>query len=174
MLRMLLIAAIPILSILVNGRDSLFGPQAGRARRASVRAMRPDGTRVPEGSGRGRELQAPPPASMAVPNGSAAVEQTSPGSRSAAKLVASFDGLGFGFEGPQGAAALRNPSDNSLAVGPDHIVQVVNSRMAIYTKQGHRFPTTGQVLYGPVNTNNVFRGFGGRCEARNNGDAVVR
>jgi hypothetical protein len=25
-----------------------------------------------------------------------------------------------------------------------------------------------------VNTNNVFRGFGGTCEARNNGDAVVR
>ena len=30
------------------------------------------------------------------------------------------------------------------------------------------------MLYGPVNTNNVFRGFGGTCEARNNGDAVVR
>ena len=29
-------------------------------------------------------------------------------------------------------------------------------------------------MYGPVNTNNVFRGFGGTCEARNNGDAVVR
>ena len=29
------------------------------------------------------------------------------------------------------------------------------------------------MLYGPVNTNNVFRGFGGACE-RNNGDAVVR
>jgi hypothetical protein len=30
------------------------------------------------------------------------------------------------------------------------------------------------VLYGPVETRNVFRGFGGGCEARNNGDAVVR
>ena len=174
MLRVLLIAAVPVVSILVNGRDShLFGPQAGRAR-PSLRAARSDGTGAPAGSGRGREIQAPPPASMAVPDGSARVEQTTPGSRPAAKLVASFDGLGFGFEGPQGAAALRNPSDNSLAVGPDHIVQVVNSRMAIYTKQGRRFPTTGQVLYGPVNTNNVFQGFGGRCEARNNGDAVVR
>src|SRR5262249_47724868 len=27
---------------------------------------------------------------------------------------------------------------------------------------------------GPVPTNNVFRGFGGACESRNNGDAVVR
>ena len=59
-------------------------------------------------------------------------------------------------------------------MGPDHIVQTVNSRMAIFTKTGRRYKETGRVLYGPVNTNNVFRGFGGTCEARNNGDAVVR
>ena len=46
--------------------------------------------------------------------------------------------------------------------------------MAIFTKKGKRFDTTGRALYGPVNTNNVFKGFGGACEARNNGDAVVR
>jgi len=102
------------------------------------------------------------------------VEQTSAGARPPATLVAQFDGLGVGFEGPHGSATLRNPSDNSLAVGPDHIVQIVNSRMAIFTKRGVRFTDTGRALYGPVNTNNVFRGFGGTCEARNNGDAVVR
>lgn len=36
------------------------------------------------------------------------------------------------------------------------------------------FDTTGRVLYGPVETRNVFRGFGGPCEKFNNGDAVVR
>jgi hypothetical protein len=46
--------------------------------------------------------------------------------------------------------------------------------VAIFTKKGRQFDTTGRALYGPVNTNNVFRGFGGTCEARNNGDAVVR
>ena len=46
--------------------------------------------------------------------------------------------------------------------------------MAIFTKKGKQFDTTGKVLYGPVPTNNVFKGFGGNCEARNNGDAVVR
>ncbi len=102
------------------------------------------------------------------------IEQTTPGSRPPARIVHAFDGLGVGFEGPQGTASLRNPSDNSLAVGPDHIVQTVNSRMAIFTKTGRRYQETGRVLYGPVNTNNVFRGFGGTCEARNNGDAVVR
>src|SRR5262245_6620561 len=75
------------------------------------------------------------PAVLAVvaPSG---VEQTAQGSRPAAALVESFDGLGVGFEGPQGTASLRNPSDNSVAVGPDHVVQTVNSRMAIFTKKG--------------------------------------
>lgn len=102
------------------------------------------------------------------------VEQKSQGNRPPSVLLASFDGLGVGFEGPQGTAAGRNPSDNSLAIGPNHIVQVVNSRLAIFTKKGARFDTTGKVLYGAVATNTIFKGFGGPCEARNNGDAVVR
>jgi hypothetical protein len=102
------------------------------------------------------------------------VEQKVQGEKPPAEIVASFDGLGYGFVGPQGNANLRNPSDNSLAVGPDHIMQTVNSRTAIFTKKGKKFDTTGKVLYGPVNTSNFFRGFGGPCEVRNNGDAVVR
>ncbi len=121
---------------------------------------------------------AQPPSSgapvMTSPPGAAAIEQKSPGPRPAAAIAASFDGLGVGIEGPQGTASVRNPSDNSLAVGPNHIVQTVNSRMAIFTKKGRQFDTTGKVLYGPVNTNNVFKDFGGACEAANNGDAVVR
>ncbi len=116
----------------------------------------------------------PTPPVMKSPPGAAAVEQRSQGSLPGATLVESFDGLGAGFEGPQGKAMLRNPSDNSLAVGPDHIVQTVNTRMAIFTKKGKKYDTTGKVLYGPVPTNNVFKGFGGACEATNNGDAVVR
>ena len=112
--------------------------------------------------------------SRSVPAASAAIEQTVQGSRPSAMLLENFDGLGFGFEGPQGKANIRNPSDNTLAVGPDHIVQIVNSRMAVFTKKGKRFGTTGKVLYGPVVTNAVFAGFGGQCEARTNGDAVVR
>jgi len=102
------------------------------------------------------------------------IEQTWQGSRPAPQPVASFDGLGEGFSGPQGTAYYRNPSDNALAVGPDHIVQIVNTRMAIFTKKGRRFDSTGRILYGPGETRNVFRGFGGPCERMNNGDAVVR
>jgi predicted metalloprotease with PDZ domain len=111
---------------------------------------------------------------MTSPPGAAVVEQRSQGTKPGLALVESFEGLGVGFEGPQGTASLRNPSDNSLAVGPDHIFQIVNSRMAIYSKKGKRFDKTGTVLYGPVPTNTVFKGFGGACEANNNGDAVVR
>ena len=111
---------------------------------------------------------------ITTPPGSAAIEQKTLGTRAPARLVASFDGLGVGFSGPQGTATLRNPSDNTLAVGPDHIVQIVNTRMAIFTKKGKQFDTTGRVLYGPGETRNVFKGFGGGCEARNNGDAVAR
>jgi hypothetical protein len=103
----------------------------------------------------------------------ASVEQTAQGTKGAPEIVASFDGLGEGFQGPQGTATLRNPSDNSLAVGPDHIMQTVNTKMAIFTKKGSRFDTTGKVLYGPVNTGNVFKGFGDYGDL-NGGDAVVR
>jgi hypothetical protein len=119
----------------------------------------------------------PPTASapaIAVPAGGGAVEQTRAGARPQAVLAATFEGLGAGFTGPQGSALLRNPSDNSLAVGQNHIVQTVNTRMAVFTKKGKQFDATGRPLYGPLPTNNVFKGFGGACESRNNGDAVVR
>ena len=103
-----------------------------------------------------------------------AVEQTSQGTRPAVPLLESFDGLGAGFEGPQGTTNFRNPSDNSLAVGPDHIVQIVNSRMAIYSKRAKKYDKSGTVLYGPVATKSVWTGFSGACEARNSSDAVVR
>jgi len=121
---------------------------------------------------RGSEAMARP--RMATPAGSADIEQTTFGAKPPATLVVSFDGLGVGFTGPQGTANLRNPSDNTLAVGPNHIVQIVNTRMAIFTKKGTLYDTTGMVLYGPGETRNVFKGFGGGCEARNNGDAVAR
>jgi len=119
---------------------------------------------------------APPPTPPVItaPKGAGAIEQTSHGTKPGATLAASFDGLGAGFTGPQETARSGNPSDNSLAVGPNHIVQIVNSRMAIFTKQGKKFDATGKALYGPVPTNTIFKGFGGQCENRLSGDAVVR
>ena len=107
------------------------------------------------------------PPVITTPSGAEKVEQRSMGKKPAATLVASFDGLGVGFDGPQGTATLRNPSDNSLAVGPNHVMQTVNTRTAIFDKRG-------KPLYGPVPNNTVFKGFGGACEATNNGDTVIR
>ncbi len=107
-----------------------------------------------------------PPASDPILPG-ASIEQMEQGSRPAAALVTSFDGLGFGLQGPHGRWSPRNPSDNSLAVSRDYVFQIVNTRMAIFRK-------TGEIVYGPVPTNTLFKGFGGACESHNNGDAVVR
>ena len=115
-----------------------------------------------------------PPVLQASPAQGAEIEQRSQGQRPALTAITSFDGLGVGFAGPQGSPSLRNPSDNSLAVGPNHIVQIVNSHVAVFSRKGALHDTTGRVLRGAVQTNSIWSGFGGQCEHRNNGDAVVR
>jgi hypothetical protein len=135
-------------------------------------ALAPNGTDDPDDDE--ERATAARPRTLPSPPGAAAIEQLTAGSKPGPTLAASFDGLGVGFDGPQGPATLRNPSDNSLAVGPNHVVQIVNTRMAIFTKKGKEFDTTGKILYGAVETRNVFKDFGGPCEERNNGDAVVR
>jgi hypothetical protein len=113
--------------------------------------------------------QAPPAGTViaGIPAGSERVEQRTMGSRPGVRLVRRFDGLGAGFVGPHGATLLRNPSDNSLAVGRRHVVQTVNTQWAIFRKDG-------TPIYGPLPTNAVFAGFGGACEAIVSGDAVIR
>ena len=134
----------------------------------------PSGDQDAPQTGRQEEPIPPPTPPPTLSPAGIAVEQTSQGTRPAVPLLESFDGLGAGFEGPQGTTNFRNPSDNSLAVGPDHIVQIVNSRIAIYSKKAKKYDKSGTVLYGAVTTKSVWTGFGGACEARNNGDAVVR
>lgn len=114
--------------------------------------------------------QAPPTGTQVhgVPPGSAAVEQRAHGAAPGRiRLVRQFDGLGEGFVGTHGSVTLRNPSDNSLAVGRAHVIQTVNSQWAMFRKDG-------TPVYGPLPTNAVFTGFGGPCESMLSGDAVVR
>lgn len=128
-----------------------------------------------------------PPPAVDVPAASAAVEQTSQGSRPAIEPGASFDGLGEGFTGqelPSGGtsndatagprSAARGGIDISIAVGPDHIFEILNGNMAVFTKKGKKYASTGKLLYGPVPNNTVFSGFGVRCGVSNNSDSVVR
>ncbi len=57
------------------------------------------------------------------------------------------------------------PPDTEGAVGKNHYVQVVNLSFAIYNKDG-------TLNSGPFNTNTLWTGFGGPCEADNSGDAI--
>jgi hypothetical protein len=79
------------------------------------------------------------PPAPAISATGAAVEQNSPGDGPTLVLGDAFDGLGEGFEGPQSESgpppAFRNPSDNSLAVGPDEIVQTENSQLAVLARK---------------------------------------
>ena len=69
----------------------------------------------------------------------------------------SFDGIG---------ATGVYPPDPNGEVGPNHYVQMVNSKFAIYNK-------AGTLLYGPANINTLWSGFGGACETENAGDPIV-
>jgi hypothetical protein len=59
------------------------------------------------------------------------------------------------------------PPDPVLDIGPHHIVQWVNVSFAIWDKRG-------TLLYGPVEGNTLWSGFGGLCETRNDGDPIVQ
>jgi hypothetical protein len=105
----------------------------------------------------------------------AEIEQRVPGERPPAVLLESFDGHGYGLVGPHGPGRGGNPSDNSMAVGPNHVVETVNGGgMVVYTRKGELFERSGEVLFGPIGVNVLFNGFGGECERVPNGDHVVR
>jgi hypothetical protein len=61
------------------------------------------------------------------------------------------------------------PPDTDGDVGLDFIVQWNNLAIAIWDKDN---PNAGPI-FGPVNGNTIFAGFGGPCETTNNGDPIV-
>ena len=69
------------------------------------------------------------------------------------------------------------PPDTTGDVGPNHYVQWVNLRYAIYTlTRGTSNEITGFNLAPgfPKNGNVVWQGFGGRCQSDNDGDPIVQ
>jgi hypothetical protein len=69
-------------------------------------------------------------------------------------FVSATQGVHFDGVGAQGFA----PSDVNLAIGPNHIVQTVNVRLAVYNK-------SGTLLSGPTNFTTFFAPLGGNCAA---------
>jgi hypothetical protein len=70
-----------------------------------------------------------------------------------------FEGIGFNIDG--------EPSDNNMAVGPNHIVETVNSEWAVYDKTGH-------IAAGfPKSLGSIWTSLGGACTL-NHGDPIVQ
>ena len=83
----------------------------------------------------------------------------SPAARMAGPVV-NFAGMTLG------AQHVGAPPDATGAIGRTAYVQSMNTQYAVYSR-------TGKLLLGPVKTNTLWKGFGGPCETRNDGDPIV-
>jgi hypothetical protein len=123
-------------------------PSAPRARTLTERPLRP----VP-----GAQAQAPVPDTV--------LQGSAPLVSLAVSTGPNFAGVGNGDYGFVPNAA---PPDTNGAVGATQYVQWVNESFAVFDK------TTGVPLFGPVAGNTLWQGFGGGCEANNDGDPIVQ
>jgi Abnormal spindle-like microcephaly-assoc'd, ASPM-SPD-2-Hydin len=77
--------------------------------------------------------------------------------------ISGTQGLDFEGIGVNGG----EPSDNNIAVGPNHIVDIVNSEWAVYDKSGH-------IAAGfPKSLGSIWTSLGGACTG-NQGDPIVQ
>jgi len=79
-------------------------------------------------------------------------------------------GLGFAGvgNGDYGFAPDAAPPDTNGAVGATQYVQWVNESFAVFDK------STGAKVLGPLKGNSLWAGFGGDCQANNDGDPIVQ
>jgi len=76
-----------------------------------------------------------------------------------------FLGVGVGLDSFTVGSA---PPDTNGAVGATQFVQWVNVSFAVFSK------TTGALVHGPVAGNTLWSGFGGQCQAHNDGDPIAQ
>jgi hypothetical protein len=85
--------------------------------------------------------------------------------------------IGLSFEGAGNTSVLNCPAvdgitvappDTNAAVGDTQVVQWVNLCYVVFDK------TTGAVIAGPFAGTNFWKGFGGGCEAENDGDIIIQ
>ena len=106
----------------------------------------------------------PVPQNVLQTNGVDPVVQATTGLSVSTTLPKSLAGLG---QGDYGFTVQYAPPDTVGAVGTTQYVQWVNAQFAVFDK------ATGAKIYGPVPGNTPWAGFGGGCEANNDGDPVV-
>jgi hypothetical protein len=92
------------------------------------------------------------------------VQQTFVGPQIGATIGLNLLGVGINFPNYDDQVA---PPDTDLSVGDTQVVQWVNLEYAVFDK------STGAVIAGPIEGNALWSGFGGACEANNDGDIIV-
>jgi hypothetical protein len=126
-----------------------------------------------------RSLKAPPPADdilqEVIPQLKLnKVEPFEPAAPDAAlqtiPAVGNMPAPGFNFEGVSNINGVLPPDTNG-DVGMNHYVQWVNLSLQIWSID--RNTNTATSVYGPVNGNVIWSGFGGYCQSTNDGDPIV-
>ncbi len=105
-----------------------------------------------------------PPDGLAQGEIDPALQAGVPAASTAAPLLA-IAGVG---NGDYGFAPDAAPPDTNGAVGATQFVQWVNESFAVFDK------TTGALVFGPALGNTLWQGFGGPCEANNDGDPIAQ
>jgi hypothetical protein len=113
---------------------------------------------APKPTGNTEHAHRPVPSHAGSGGGTDSAVQTSLG-----PLISATAGITFDGPGANGYA----PSDNNIAVGPNHIFAAVNSVYQIFTK-------TGASVLGPKSLSSLWSGVGGGCATANAGDVVVQ
>ncbi len=89
-------------------------------------------------------------------------------SSSATTLAPAAITAGLSLEGLNVSTGAWTQPDANIAVGATQVVQVVNTRYAIYDK------VTGALVSGPFLLNTLWGNFGGGCQTSNSGDPIVQ
>lgn len=97
-----------------------------------------------------------------------AVRAAVPRAATAAAPLASTITAGLNFDGLNVSTGGWTQPDANIAVGATQVVQVVNTRYAVYDK------TTGSLVAGPFLLNTLWGNFGGGCQTSNSGDPIVQ
>lgn len=87
--------------------------------------------------------------------------------------AASSIGIGLNFDGVSALDTVASggpfvPPDTNGAVGATQFVEWVNVTFQVYDK------STGQTVMGPTPGSAFWKGFGGPCETRNDGDIIIQ
>jgi hypothetical protein len=109
----------------------------------------------------GREMPEPRPLPMGSKGVAGPWQQDSALQTETRPMVSATPGTDFDGIPANGFA----PSDSNMAVGPNHIVETVNVRLAVYSK-------TGTLLSGPTTFGTFFAPLGGNC-ANGASDPIV-